>query len=530
MRSHISVLIYFLAIFSVSCSSAQSPKPDLDIGVAGSINFLVLGILLLIILHNLALFFFRSYELSYLIFALLSMTVIAWTSYNSGLFNEGFSSGNYIKFANSGPVMGPFLLVFFYSRIFGEEVPKTTIYISMAFTLVLLVLLMIASAEKISNFQFIFRINMLIWSAYLLIPLLIAVIRKRIGSVLAFISVVVLFSTVVHDALLNRDVIYGFGVYLTSYGFGLLIVLQSLMLAHRFSLTFKRNTDLTQNLEIIVEERTRELEQRNEQVLTQKEILESALSSLQQTQDQLIQLEKMASLGRLVAGVAHEINTPLGISITAASTLKDETQKMANLYKEGKISRIEFRDYINASNQTTGLILANMEKAAVLIQSFKQVSVDQSTEQKRKFNFRSYVEDIVRSLSSKLKDEKIEININITDDMEIESYPGAFSQIFSNLILNSLIHGFGKSKEGIISISADFSMGNLNIQFQDNGKGIAPVLIDKIYDPFFTTNKKAGPGLGLHIVYNIITQKLKGTIECLSKPRNGVTFQMVIPV
>ena len=171
-----------------------------------------------------------------------------------------------------------------------------------------------------------------------------------------------------------------------------------------------------------------------------------------------------------------------------------------------------------------------MEKAAVLIQSFKQVSVDQSTEQKRKFNFRYYVEDIVRSLSPKLKDEKIEIKINIADDIEIESFPGAFSQIFSNLILNSLIHGFEESYEGIISISAEFSMRNLNIQFQDNGKGIAPILIDKIYDPFLTTNKRAGPGLGLHIVYNIITQKLKGTIECSSKTRKGVTFQIVLPL
>ena len=282
----------------------------------------------------------------------------------------------------------------------------------------------------------------------------------------------------------------GYGDFIISYGFGLLVVLQSLMLARRFSLTFKSNVDLSQNLDKIVKKRTLELKQRNAQVVSQKEELESTLISLRRTQDQLIQFEKMASLGRLVAGFAHEINT---------------------------------------SNQTANLILANMQKAEILIQSFKQVSVDQFMEQKRMIKFRSYVKDIIRSLSPKLKEKEIGINLNINDNIEVETYPGAFSQIFSNLIINSLIHGFDNMDKGIISISADASMRKLNIQYQDNGKGIAPVIFNKVIDPFFTTNKGAGPGLGLHIVYNIITQKLKGTIECSSQPGNGVTFQMHFP-
>lgn len=283
-------------------------------------------------------------------------------------------------------------------------------------------------------------------------------------------------------------------------------------------------------LERLVQERTQQMQEANEELLQQKEEIQTTLEHLRQTQEQLIVSEKMAALGGLVAGVAHEINTPVGITITAASNLKAETEKMAKLYKENKISRAEFMEYMNASNQTVSLILSNMERTATMIQSFKQVSVDQSTEQKRTFKLKSYTEDVIRSLYPKLKKRKVHINLEIDEELEIDSYPGAYSQIITNLVLNSITHGFDEKHRGKIDLKVMHENGELIMEYKDNGKGITKENQKRIYDPFFTTNKKFGTGLGMHIVYNLVTQKLRGNIECISSPGQGVIFKMQIPI
>jgi two-component system sensor histidine kinase ChiS len=283
-------------------------------------------------------------------------------------------------------------------------------------------------------------------------------------------------------------------------------------------------------LEKMVKERTTELHKANAILEEQKEELQTTLENLQQTQEQLIESKKMAALGGLVAGVAHEINTPVGITITAASGLIEETKKMADLYKENKISRAEFKDYLNTANQSVKLILSNMERTATMIQSFKQVSVDQSTENKRNFKLKSYTEDVIRSLYPKLKNRKIHINLDIEEELEIDSYPGAYSQIITNLVLNSITHGFDEKHEGRIELKAISRNGELMIEYKDNGKGISKENQKKIFNPFFTTNKKVGTGLGMHIVYNLVTQRLKGNIECSSNPGEGVLFKMQIPL
>ena len=276
------------------------------------------------------------------------------------------------------------------------------------------------------------------------------------------------------------------------------------------------------NLESMVRERTHTIEQ-------QKEELQITLENLQETQTQLIQSEKLAALGGLVAGVAHEINTPVGISVTAASSLAEETQQMAEKYKANKISRAEFKEYLNTANQSAQLILSNMEKAATMVQSFKQVSVDQSTEQKRKFKLKEYTEDVIRSLYPKLKNKNLDIEIKIGDDIELDSYPGAFSQVFTNLLMNSLNHGLDDSSSGIINIYAFKDNGELTLTISDNGRGIPQEHLGRIFEPFFTTDNKLGTGLGLHIVYNLVTQKLKGTITCESDYGKGTTFNITIP-
>jgi ligand-binding sensor domain-containing protein/signal transduction histidine kinase len=279
-----------------------------------------------------------------------------------------------------------------------------------------------------------------------------------------------------------------------------------------------------------LESQKEELLSQKEELFSQKEELQQTLDQLKETQDQLIQSEKLAALGGLVAGVAHEINTPVGISVTAASSLMDETTQMAELYKQNKISRNEFKEYLNTANQSARLILSNMERTANLVQSFKQVSVDQSTSQKRKFKLKAYTEDVIRSMYSILKKRKITINLDMGDDLELDSYPGSFSQIITNLILNSLTHGIEEHDEGKIELMARLDKGRLHFEYADNGKGISTENLRKIFEPFFTTDKKIGTGLGMHIIYNLVTQKLNGTICCESEPNMGTRFIIEMPL
>jgi signal transduction histidine kinase len=202
---------------------------------------------------------------------------------------------------------------------------------------------------------------------------------------------------------------------------------------------------------------------------------------------------------------------------------------MADKYKANKISRAEFKDYLNTANQSAKLILSNMEKTAMMVQSFKQVSVDQSTEQKRKFRLKEYSEDVIRSLYPKLKDKHIDISIDIDEKLELNSFPGAYSQVLTNLVLNSIMHGFKDRDKGTISLSVSKGEKGLNVEYSDNGIGIPEENISKVFDPFFTTDKKTGIGLGLHIVHNLVNQKLRGTIQCEAELNNGTRFLINIP-
>ncbi|MBN1413743.1 MAG: hypothetical protein JW973_01480 [Bacteroidales bacterium] len=310
-----------------------------------------------------------------------------------------------------------------------------------------------------------------------------------------------------------------------SYGLLFIILLRAFIM-----LRTRRLAKEKAKLEQQVNERTIEIQQANEELHQQKEELQATLENLQKTQAQLIESEKMAALGGLVAGVAHEINTPVGITITAASGLLDETHKMAELFKEEKIRRADFKEFLNSSNHAVSLIMSNMERTAAMVQSFKQISVDQASETRRVFNVKDYTQDIIRSLYPKFRNRKITINLNIDGELKIDNYPGAYSQILTNLIINSLMHGFEEEQEGNIELTAASKDSELFIEYKDNGKGIAPENLKKVFDPFFTTNIKKGTGLGLHIVYNLVTQKMSGTIICESNQGEGVNFNIRIPM
>jgi signal transduction histidine kinase len=271
------------------------------------------------------------------------------------------------------------------------------------------------------------------------------------------------------------------------------------------------------------------LEEQKEELFRQKEELQSTLESLHKTQQQLIESEKLAALGRLVAGVAHEINTPVGIGITAITTLMDDVEKISGLFKNNEISRGDFREFLQSAYDAGALIQKNLERTASLIQSFKQVSADQVSEQQRIFIFKDYLNDILSSLKPKFKNKDIQFKIECNDKLELNSYPGVYAQIFTNLLLNSLQHGFVEKDSGIIGIKAYIEKDLLEIQYSDNGAGISKKDLSHIFEPFYTSDQHKGTGLGLNIIYNLIKQKLHGTITCESEPGNGVLFKIKVP-
>ena len=244
----------------------------------------------------------------------------------------------------------------------------------------------------------------------------------------------------------------------------------------------------------------------------------------------LLRQENLASLGSMVAGVAHEVNTPVGIGVTAASELQRKTQHFMETLEEEGISEEELSDYLGATQNLTQLILGNLKRAADLVRSFKLVAVDQSSEEQRTFKLKEYLDTAILSLQHEMKRTQIQVIVNCPDDLEITSYPGAYSQIVSNFINNSRIHAFEDGEKGKIEFNISVMQNILHFTYSDNGKGMEPQVKEKIFDPFFTTNREeGGSGLGMNVVYNLVTQKLEGEIECSSLAGQGTTFMLYIP-
>ncbi len=276
-----------------------------------------------------------------------------------------------------------------------------------------------------------------------------------------------------------------------------------------------------ENLKIL-EEANRNLE---EKVRERTEELTHTLNNLKTAQKQLIESEKMAALGGLVAGVAHEINTPIGNSIMAASVLTNETNSFLNAYQNGTLKRSLLNTFLEKAKLSSEIILSNLNRAGELIQSFKQVAVDRTNEIPRTFPVKQYLEEILISLEPQLKKTNHTVMILAEDELLINSYPGAFSQVIINLVMNSIIHGFQGEEKGELSFNFYQEENNLIMEYWDNGCGIPPENMSKIFEPFFTTSRsQGGSGLGLHIIYNLITQKLQGTIDCESEVGKGTKF------
>jgi len=305
---------------------------------------------------------------------------------------------------------------------------------------------------------------------------------------------------------------------------------------------------LNEELESRVEQRTTDLREANLK-------LRGTLDILTLAQRQLIETEKLASLGGMVAGIAHEINTPLGISVTAASHLQDETRRLSRLVADGQLTRSALERFEGSARESTDIVLRNLQRADRLVKSFKQVAVDQSSEERRVVDLGANLDEIITTLGPSVKSSACRIVLNCPQTIIAETAPGALYQIITNLVMNSLTHGFapGRSarpaeavdrREGLAEPADDQDMRTpseiridvrrdesvVRIDYRDNGRGMDETVRSRIFEPFFTTRRgQGGSGLGMHIVYNLVTQSLQGSIECDSAPRQGVLFRIVLP-
>ncbi|MGE5372537.1 MAG: ATP-binding protein [Solirubrobacterales bacterium] len=300
-------------------------------------------------------------------------------------------------------------------------------------------------------------------------------------------------------------------------------------------------TALNEELQAIndeLHESNNRLAEENQERMKVEAILESTNRELQDAlnryliaQTHLVQSEKMASLGQLVAGVAHEINTPLGMGMTATTHLNQLTSGLAEQYRNGSLKRGEMERYLREAETAMSIITPNLERAAHLIRSFKQVSIDQSAEMPRSFKVREYLDEIMLSLHPRIKKTRHTIQIHCDNELAIDCDPGSFAQIITNLVMNALIHAYGPSDEGHVGIDVRHSDGNLYLTFSDDGKGMDEATLARVFDPFFTTNRgSGGTGLGLFVLYNLVTGHFGGKVECESKPGQGTTFRICFPV
>jgi signal transduction histidine kinase len=269
-----------------------------------------------------------------------------------------------------------------------------------------------------------------------------------------------------------------------------------------------------------------------EELRTSKEKAESALLELNTAQQNLIDAERLAALGGLVAGVAHEVNNPIGISLTVASSFARRTEMFeAELRSDGGLRRSQLEDFVRTSRDASAQLVANLHRAGELIQSFKQVAVDRSHAERRQFSLSEATDQIIASLRPVLKRAPIELTVDVPEGLIIDGYPGSYGQILTNLFLNAVNHAFVDGRAGMISIAArPRGQDDVEINFADNGAGMTPDVQRQAFDPFFTTRRnEGGTGLGLHIVYNLVTQQLGGRMMLESRLGQGTTFRIIMP-
>ncbi len=279
-------------------------------------------------------------------------------------------------------------------------------------------------------------------------------------------------------------------------------------------------------LEDRVIERTEELQQANQE-------LETTLDALNLAHEELVNSEKLAALGALVAGISHELNTPIGNSLMVASTLSDQTSKLLENYRGNQgIKRSSLESYINDVDKAGDILVRNLHRAADLVNSFKQVAIDQTSSQRRTFSLEELTSEILLTLWPVIRKTPFTVEQSIPEDLIFDSYPGPLGQVLSNLINNALLHGFEGRNQGLVVIAARSNVdGWVELTVKDDGVGIPAINLNRIFDPFFTTKLgEGGSGLGLNITHNIVSGVLGGRVRVQSAVGNGTTFILTLPL
>ncbi len=269
----------------------------------------------------------------------------------------------------------------------------------------------------------------------------------------------------------------------------------------------------------------------NAQLQEKNRQLEMTLNHLGIAQGELVRQEKLASLGALVAGIAHEVNTPLGICLTALSLLTEEMKELREAYPDHQPVDENLQSFFKSSDELLRVLTTNAQRASGLIRSFKQVAVDQSSDDVRDIALAECIEDTLRSLRPKFKRTRHAIEVACDPDLRLITVPGAFSQVLTNLVINSITHAFENTEEGHIRIGVRSDGAIVTIDYQDDGSGMAPTALRRLFEPFYTTRRgQGGSGLGANIVYNLVTTKLGGTIAVDSPPGRGLRYIIRLPV
>ncbi|MCJ8299439.1 MAG: hybrid sensor histidine kinase/response regulator [Pseudomonadales bacterium] len=303
----------------------------------------------------------------------------------------------------------------------------------------------------------------------------------------------------------------------------------------------RENKNYQLHLEQLVAERTAQLSESNAQLELHKHSLEKlvdvrteelvqVIDNLNNTQQQLVEAEKMASLGRLVAGIAHELNTPLGICLTFISSLQEKLTNFQRAFHKGELRKEDFVSFLQSAKETSTIVTSHLTQASDLVQDFKMVSVDVSSEMKREFDLVEYIKNVVNSLKAEVFESKISIEYDRNSDYRMISYPGLFTQIFTNLIINSVTHAFVSGVAGQINIQLKLVGQVIIIIYEDDGRGMTEDTRRQVFEPFFTTTRgSGGSGLGMNILYNLVVNNLSGTVECQSQLNLGTKFIIKFP-
>lgn len=258
--------------------------------------------------------------------------------------------------------------------------------------------------------------------------------------------------------------------------------------------------------------------------------LSQSVEQLQQAQSQLIESEKLAALGGLVAGVAHEVNTPLGIAVTATSVLSETLDSLRQQFTAQTLTSQQFSDLLAQASDSTQMLVNNLQRAARLVRDFKQTAVDQVSEARSQFQVEQVLRALIASLHPETRKVPVEPLLECPSGLQMNSLPGVLTQVLANLILNSVRHAFADQAAPLIEIRLQEQGEQVLLDYCDNGCGVPESLRERIFEPFFTTKRgSGGSGLGLNIVYNLVTRKLGGKLEFSSQPGQGVHFRLSLP-